>query len=219
MHRYTRACSRAHFSALRWWNVTVPRGCLSDGDRFDGLTGLLQLFLLFRDALYVRACLRAFWLRCVLSLTEAGLWEMPAYRAALNQTHIGSDTAEPAVWQACDRAELVLNDFLGSITLPKHQTRHLLFPISPSWSQTPLLFTNVALIAPYICSVFLITYRWKLARTKIIHPLCCKSKREVEQGAECQEPASSSGDYPAGSIRCWYLHCHSTLWCFDTGGL
>lgn len=65
----------------------------------------------------------------------------------------------------------------------------------------------------------LITYRWKLARTKIIHSLCCKSKREVRQGAECQEPASSGGVYPAGSSRCWYLHCHSTLWCFDTGGL
>lgn len=69
-------------------------------------------------------------------------------RAVLNQTCIGSDTAEPMVWQACDRAALVLNDFLGSITLPKHWTCHLPFPISPSWSQSLLLFTNGALIAP-----------------------------------------------------------------------
>lgn len=55
----------------------------------------------------------------------------------------------------------------------------------------------------------LITHRWKLASPKIIYPLCCKSKKEVEQGAECQEPGSSSGNYPAGSVRCWYLHCHS----------
>lgn len=99
---------------------------------------------------HMRVCWRArrFWLWCVLSLTDTGRWEVPARCTALQQTHIGCDTAEPAVWQACDRAELVLNNFLGSITLPKHWTRHLPFPIYPSWSQSPLLFTNGVLIGP-----------------------------------------------------------------------
>lgn len=106
-----------------------------------------------RNAVQNPACLRlclCFWFWCVLSLTDVELWKMPAYFAVHNPTHIGSDTAEPAAWQACDRAELDLNGFVGSITLPKHWTRHLQFPISPSWSQSPFLFTNGALIAPYL---------------------------------------------------------------------
>lgn len=51
--------------------------------------------------------------------------EMPACCAPLDQAHIASDTAKPAVWQACDREELVRNDLFGSITLPKCWTRHL----------------------------------------------------------------------------------------------
>lgn len=111
------------------------------------------------------------------------LWLTPDYGrcqctgAALNQTRIGCDTGEPAVWQACDRAELVLNNFLGSITLPKYWTRHLPFPVSPSWSQSPLLFANGAVIAPYLLLSRLITHRCKLARIQIRQytpPTCCK---------------------------------------------
>lgn len=65
----------------------------------------------------------------------------------------------------------------------------------------------------------LITHRCKLARTDKTTPHHWKLKRGAERVAECRERASSSGDYPEGSITRWYLHCHSTLWCFDTGGL
>lgn len=75
------------------------------------------------------------WLWCVLSVTDTGLWEMPA----LCQTCMGCDTplsrAEPSLWQACDGAELLLNDFLGSITLPKHWTCHL--PPTPAIKHLP----------------------------------------------------------------------------------
>lgn len=153
--RHARKSPYAHLqpshSACIEENVTVSRGCLSGGDRADGLTGapaaLLPSTVILRARVCVLAC-APFWLWCMLSLTDTGRWEVPACCAALQQMHIGCDTAEPAVWQACDRAELVLNNFLGSITLPKHWTRHLPFPIYPSWSQSPLLFTNGVLIGP-----------------------------------------------------------------------
>lgn len=94
-----------------------------------------------------------FWLWCVLSLTDVGLWEMPVYHAALIQTYIGPDIAEPAVWQACDRLELVLNDFLSSITLPKHWTCHLPFPF-PLHGHRALCYSQMEhWLHPTFCSV------------------------------------------------------------------
>lgn len=206
------------FAASRWWNVTVPRGCLSDGDIFDSLTGAAAAQLLpSHDTMYVRVRLRAFWLWCVLSLTEAGLWEMP--RSAQPDAHW--------IWHC--RASCVTGMWQGRAG-PKWLLR-LHYPaktpdMPPPIYHFPFMVTDPLTIHKWsadctlpFAQYSLITYRWKLACTKIIHPLCCKSKREVGQGAECQEPASNSGDCSAGSSRCWYLHCHSTLWCFDTGGL
>ena len=159
-----------------WW-LDVAAAAL-----FPFLFSFFLFFFCARRCVCLRVCISWSW--CVLSLTDAGLWEMPACRVALNQTHIGSDTAEPAVWQACDRAELGLNDFLGSITLPKHWTRHLPFPISPSWSQSPFLFANGALIAPLPLAQYrLITHRCKLARTRMGQPPTTANQRGKPSGA------------------------------------
>lgn len=114
-------------------------------------------------------------------------------RAVLNQTCIGSDTAEPMVWQACDRAALVLNDFLGSITLPKHWTCHLPFPISPSWSQSFTIHKWSTDCTPLFAQYRLITQRCWLAHThtqiRQAHRHCrWKSKWGAEGVVACQEP-------------------------------
>lgn len=118
--------------------------------RLSYLSPRCDLHACWRACMCARVCVCVCRFDCYVCclLTDTERWEMPVFGGAPQQTHIGCDTAEPAVWQACDRAELVLNNFIGSITLPKHWTRHLPFPIYPSWSQNPLLFTNGVLIGP-----------------------------------------------------------------------
>lgn len=119
---------------------------------------------------------------CISYRDVCCLWLTREYgRCQCTVTCIRSDTAEPVVWQACDGAELVLNDFLGSITLPKHWTCHLPFPISPSWSQNrfPIHKWSADCTLPFT-QYRLITHRYKLACTQIGHlPATANQRKEL----------------------------------------
>lgn len=119
---------------------------------------------------------------------------MPVRDTAHHQMHVGCNAAELEVWQACDRAKLVLNNFSGSITLPKHWTHHLPFPISLVMVTEPFpIYKWIADWTQPFTQYRSSAYRCKLApaqdKTEPSSPLYAASQRESRTG--CWVPGAS----------------------------
>lgn len=150
MHRstYGHGHLQPSHSACVGENVTVWKGCLSGGDRFDGLTGAAAAPFP-SPWCNVHTCVSAcVWIvMCVVCDWHGTMGDAIIPRRTQPDAHrIWHCRASgvTGMWQGRAGPKWLLRLYYPAKTLDTP------FPISPSWSQSPLALTNGSLIAPYL---------------------------------------------------------------------
>lgn len=171
-------------------NVTVSRGCLSGGDRFDGWTWPLPLHSLFCGAMCVCVCV------CVFLTVMRVVFD---WRGTMGDASVprGAQPDVHRTWHC--RASGVTGMWQGRAG-PKWLFR-LDYPAKTLDMPSPISHFPFMVTEPFAIHKWsadctlpftqyrLITHRCKLARTKIRQPPTIANQRKG-----CWEWASSSGD-------------------------